>query len=897
MFEAEVAELAARYDLSHDAAAALIAVVCRAHQASPPAVLSTAFGTNPGVALDANPTLVADEDGEPMLSSGRGQVTSRYDDLGPLGAGAVGEVRRVRDRDLNRIVAMKILRKRHLPKPSAVARFVEEAQATGQLQHPGIVPVHDLGRLPDGRLYFTMNEIRGRTLADVIREVHSASSPAGWATGATGWTFRRLLDALRDVCEAVGYAHQRGVIHRDLKPQNVMVGAWGQVLVVDWGIAKILGRRAPLERQATEEADIVTDRSMNDAQATRDGAVAGTPTYMSPEQARGEIDRLDARTDVYALGALLYELLAGRTPYQHGLGWDVVEQVLAGPPQPLAEVEPEDSLHPARPPTPPELIEICDRAMAREPSDRFENAGELAAELSAWLDGQRKRQRALAVVASARAKTPEAKALRRRAASLRADAAEALRNIPDWAPEDLKAVGWAMDDQALAMETAARLADLESRALLHGALTHVPDLPEAHAGLADRYRADHSAAEANGDVDAAARAEVMLRTHVSALPAGHTSRRRHRAYLEGNGALTLRTDVPAEVLLHRYEARNRRWVPRFERSLGTTPLEDVALPMGTFVAVLRSEGRQDVPYPILVRRREHWNGIPPGASTTRPIALPQPDAIGDDCYVPAGWFTFGEVSGDSLPLSRVWLDGFMMQRFQITNREYMVFLDDLVASGREDEALRHVPRERPGTRQERGPMIYGTDDEGRFILRADAEGDLWGPDWPVLMIDWLGASAYARWRAARDGLPWRLPSELEWEKSARGVDGRIFPWGPTLDPSWCAMRESHAGRRLPSPVDSYPVDTSVYGVRGLGGNARDWCADHFSKRGPRVSPTGFGLPAQQPSLDASDDDDRVVARGGYWAGFPHNARSTFRYGTEISNRLSTLGFRLVRTWP
>ena len=224
---------------------------------------------------------------------------SRYENLGPIGMGGMGEVHRVRDRRLGRRLALKTLHSSALSRPSLVARFFEEAQTTAQLQHPGIVPIHDLGTLPDGRLWFTMKEVTGQTFGEVIAEVHAVSGTR-WQPAASGWTLRRLVDALHQVCEAVGYAHSRGVVHRDLKPDNIMVGSHGEVLVLDWGLAKVLGRPDRAAEEG-ELAPVQTDRSRDSAHQTQVGEVAGTPAYMPPEQALGKVDQIDARSDVYAL--------------------------------------------------------------------------------------------------------------------------------------------------------------------------------------------------------------------------------------------------------------------------------------------------------------------------------------------------------------------------------------------------------------------------------------------------------------------------------------------------------------------------------------------------------------------------------------------------------------------
>ena len=278
---------------------------------------------------------------------------------------------------------------------------MEEAQICAQLQHPNIVPIHDFGRLPDGRLYFTMKEIKGRSLDTVIDALHDAVRDGRFYPTEDGWTFRRLIDAFHKVCQAVGYAHSKGVLHRDLKPDNIMLGEeFGEVLVVDWGIAKVVGR-ADLAARAGD-FDLVSS-SRAGRHATQMGQVAGTPAYMAPEQARGEIDQLNAQTDVYALGAILYEILTGECPYYGSNQMDILEQVKDGPPP---SVTMQTAVHGAHADpffasvsershlqVPEELVEACEVAMSRLQSDRYESAEELGDVLLAWLDGAKKRRK------------------------------------------------------------------------------------------------------------------------------------------------------------------------------------------------------------------------------------------------------------------------------------------------------------------------------------------------------------------------------------------------------------------------------------------------------------------------------------------------------------------------
>jgi len=808
----------------------------------------------------------------PMLSGA--PAGARYGDLGLLGAGGMGEVRRVRDRELNRVLAMKIATTEHV---GNVARFVEEAQVAAQLQHPFIVPVHDVGRLADGRAFFTMKEVAGRTLSEVIAEVE-----VGEAFRAAEAPFRRLVAVLHQAAQAVAYAHKRGVVHRDLKPDNIMVGAFGEVQVMDWGLAKVLGRA---DVPGTPVADaVVTDRSQDVSAKTRAGRVAGTPAYMAPEQARGEIDVIDARTDVYALGAILYQVLSGRAPYEGASGRDVWMQVVAGPPQALA-----------LPQLPEELVQACQRAMSREPDDRYPSADAFADALQSWLDGSKRREQALAMVEQAKAALPRAARLRQRAEDVRAEAAAALADVAPWAPEEEKSPGWARHDEADDLVRQASLQELAHRRLLHAALTHAPDLPEAHTALAQVYRVRHARAEAAHDDDEAAKAQVLLRHHAHALPAGHSVRQQCEAYLQGDGTLTLQTSPPgAEVVLHRFVRRNRRLVEEPMGSLGRTPLRQVRLPMGSYLCELRHPDRSPVRYPVHIGRSAHWGGVRPGSTAPHAVFLPHVGTLEDDeCYVPPGWFWAG---GDPLtqrgaPLRRLWSDGFAMRRFPVTNAQYLSFLDDLVRQGREAEALEHAPRERSGTEGELGALIYHRNDDGTFKLGRDADGDIWLPNWPVIQVDWYGATAFAAWERARTGKGWRLAHEFEWEKAARGVDGRRFPWGDHLDPSWCCIRTTHRGGPLPAEVDTFPVDKSPYGIRGLAGNTADWCTN-VDDGGPPETPDDI--------VDTEDGGGATPGvyrayRGGCWVRGGRAARSAERVSVRPRGRDSVVGIRLVRS--
>ena len=803
-----------------------------------------------------------------------------------LGAGGMGEVWRVYDRRLQRHLAMKVLRAELLADTRLVTRFIEEALATASLEHPGIVPVHDYGQLGDGRLYFTMKEVKGRSLGAIIGgqrrfgeppRTRGRSEPGrveGPGEREGTYSFRRLIDIFWRVCEAVACAHAHGVIHRDLKPANVMVGEYGEVIVVDWGLARRFpkndpkGEPPPSERPGElprPRPHTIGGRSGGSGDPVVASALAGTPAYMAPEQAQGEGASLGTSTDIYALGATLYELLTGRPPYTGSDAEAVLAEVRAGPPPP-----PDPAL-------PAELLSVCARAMARSPRDRHPDARSLAAEVQAWLEGARRRAQAEAVVAQADLLIPEVERLRREAGALEREASTALIGIKAWEPAEKKQAAWVMQEEASRrLEEAARR-EVEGTQLLHAALVQFPGLVAAEERLAAHYASRHRELEAARDTLGAARYEVLLRGH---------DHGRYAPYLAGGGALSVRTEpAGAAVWAERYHERGRRLEREAPRLLGTTPLDAASLARGSYRLTLHAPGFAPMVYPVVIDRSEHWDGVPPGETDPRPLRL-TPDLPAGDRPVAAGWFLAG---GDpeaafGLQRQRRWLESFVVRQHPVTMTEYLHFLNALVEAGEDAAALAYAPRERPSHIGGLGTLLPSRDQDGRFVLGGpDPDGDVWLPDWPVMMIDWVGASAFAAWEARRTGQPWRLGNELEWEKAARGVDGRLYPWGDRLDASFACVRESHPGRASPAEIQRFPLDVGPYGVRGMAGNVRTWCRDRWRPEGPE---------------DGDDPDDSIetlrALRGGSWGQEARRARSATRAGDRPNMRLNSIGVRLFR---
>ena len=293
-----------------------------------------------------------------------------------LGRGGMGIVCTATDTKLGRRVAIKCL---HGNRSGASAHesFTEEAQITAQLEHPGIVPVHELGTDEHGRPWLAMKHVSGATLADCI---------ADWHADANGRLspsrVRKMIGVLHRVLDAIAFAHNQGVIHRDLKPANIMVGTYGEVMVMDWGLARPLGRGGDAELRERTRPIVATDRRGENPSRTMEGDIHGTPACMAPEQAHGRLDEIDERTDVFALGGLLYHMLTNRQPYEGATVLAVLGKAAKRDLLPPHRRAPRNGI-------PRELSAIVMKAMATRPADRYESARAFQADLQAWLDHRR----------------------------------------------------------------------------------------------------------------------------------------------------------------------------------------------------------------------------------------------------------------------------------------------------------------------------------------------------------------------------------------------------------------------------------------------------------------------------------------------------------------------------
>jgi len=781
-----------------------------------------------------------------------------------LGAGGVGLVTSALDRTIGRTVAVKTLKQGRDSESNAARRFIDEAHVTAQLEHPNIVPVYDMGWLPDGQPYYTMRIVKKQSLRDVLARPELKSQ----------WPLVRLVGALSQVARALAYAHARGILHNDIKPENVLLGDFGEVYLADWGLARPLREAASIEIPSKRPSVIPPPPPRANGTSSQ---TSGTPGYISPEMLRHETD-VDERADIFSLGVVLYELLTGVHPFDVGAG-------------PAAMILATIDRTPRRPrdvvPSCPLLLEdLCLQMLAKNKAERPKSADYVASEIEAFLEGakERERRKAEAITLCERAREPilryqHLETERQRLTEL---ARQTLKQVKGWEPVERKRSGWSLEDRAAEAERESGRALAEAIELYTKALGYDAECVDAHRGLADLYWGSARRAETDR--------QPAVQVYYEALVTDH-DQGKYAALLRAEARVSIATNPPgANVVIYRYAERDRVLVPTDERYLGRTPIADVRLDPGSYLLVLKAAGYPDVRYPIVLARSAHH---------AAEVNLYTSEEIGDGyVYVPGGAAILGGDPEAIEPLLRqeYSVGDFAIARFPVTMREYCAFLDDLDAKDPK-LAEKRAPHDMSGdlaSRTRRG--VGGKWEPDPAIIEGEARkmfpsGEGHELNVPAYLVDWFDAVAFCGWRSSLEDAAVRLPTEVEWEKGARGIDGRCYPWGDRFDPTFCHMRESRPYAQQPEPVGSFPIDESPYGVRDMAGCMREWVGDVFGEK----SSSELLAEPEPPVGTARAESGWRQVRSGSWITDAKWARSASRGGQFALTRGTGLGFRCAKT--
>lgn len=643
---------------------------------------------------------------------------------------------------------------------------------------------------------------------------------------------------------------------------------------------------ADLARFSVSSEELIGMKLSTISQRSSHNAIAGTLDYMSPEQLRGDLEATSYRSDVYGLGVVLYELLVGHPPFklsQQEMKLSLQEKLQRGLSLRLEDLSwPADGIA-----IPDELKALCISALQPDDTLRLSSAEALSQALTDYLDGVGRREKGLEKVSVAEALFERVLHIREEARSLSARGELLSEGFTESDSEEVKRSSWRLLDEAKELNAEAEMLEFQAERTLYDALLFDDQLSEAHTLLALRAQREHRVAEASGQRVEARRQRSIIQSHLPHVRSSEA--RRLRAYLTEEALVSFEVSAPKaseiRVSAQPYLERDRRLILGETEDWGSGPSVTRNAPLGRYLVTVRADGYETMRYPIIVERERGWSADHPDESSRRPIPLLEVGRLPKGLrYVPEGWFYAGGdplVSNSVDQKRRLWLSGFAMAERHVTHREYLQFLQALCDRGEEERAY-HL---RPRLRDEEGEGLYRFA-SGQVSLIENEFAQL---DWPANYTDYESALAYTAWRSEESGLSYRLPADMEWEKVARNVDGRPFPWGDYFDPSFAHMRLSLSTPQ-PSTPFAWDADQSAWGHYALSGSMRDWTCTTFKTPFPYEHHSVVAAPTE---IDISNlSDDRVV-RGGSWKTQEGNCRVAFRFVATPVYRDDDGSFRLA----